>query len=241
MNNYILYLKVFYMWVQVFRFRTIWFSVCISVAASSCHIQACCCCLHHLQGFAYVEFKSDDAVQAAVQHNGITINGRQLFIAKSAPPRAGGGRGGRGGDERGGRGGLGFQGRGGGGGRFGVGGGGGREGMLPRVPVSAAHGNMGHQRNHLQLDEEKTGARVPAMLPRSMVAARGRGPVRGGGRQGGGRGGGAGAEQPQQTQPQQQQAPGNGGGHQGGGGGAAPAAADGAPKSNADFRKMFLK
>jgi hypothetical protein len=162
-----------------------------------------------------------------VQHNGITINGRHLFIAKSAPPRAGGGRGGRGGGDWGGRGGLGFQGRG-GGGRFG--------GALPRVPVSAAHGNMGHQRNHLQLDEEKTGARVPALLPRAMVAPRERAPGRGGGRGGGRTGRGAGAEQQQQQRQEQQQPPGGGGAPQAGGG----EAAAGPPKSNADFRKMFL-
>lgn len=134
----------------------------------------CCAVIHSLQresdylllplqGFAYIEFGSEDALAQAVQKDGVTIKGQQLFIAKSAPPGGSFARGrGRGGrfPLGGGRGDFsGNRGRGGRGG-----------GRLPHVPVSAAHGNMGHQRHHLQLDAEHTGARMPQLVPRAVAS-----------------------------------------------------------------------
>eukprot|EP00775_Hariotina_reticulata_P001716 gene1716-2059_t len=61
------------------------------------------------RGFAYVEFNTDDAVSRASEKDGEVLNGRRLFIAKSAPPGgAGRGHGGFAGRGRG-RGGFGQQ------------------------------------------------------------------------------------------------------------------------------------
>jgi hypothetical protein len=142
------------------------------------------------QGFAYVQFASADGLAWAVGKDGSEVNGRHLLIAKSAPPpgggRGGGGGGGRGrGGGGGGRGGRfgGGPGGGGRGGRFDGGGSGrGRPGLgMQRVPVSAAHGNMGHMRNTLQVQEGSAHARMPGMVPRALATG------------GGGSGGGGGA------------------------------------------------
>lgn len=43
------------------------------------------------QGFAYVEFETEDGMRAAIAKSGTTINGQQLHMSKSDPPRNRGG------------------------------------------------------------------------------------------------------------------------------------------------------
>eukprot|EP00882_Tetradesmus_deserticola_P009519 GHRQ01010050.1.p1 GENE.GHRQ01010050.1~~GHRQ01010050.1.p1 ORF type:complete len:256 (+),score=92.59 GHRQ01010050.1:32-769(+) len=154
------------------------------------------------RGFAYVDFDTDEAVQAASAKDGQVVNGRTLLIAKSQPPGGPGGRGrgrgrgadsssrgrgrGRDGDRGGGRGwgGAGdadhnYYG-GGGGFRGGRGGPGGRRGGLgyhggrDDVPTKA-HGNMPHMRHHLQMGEEAPGHKIPSLVPRALMAKQGAG------------------------------------------------------------------
>lgn len=120
-----------------------------------------------------MDFDTDEAVQKASEKDGQVVNGRKLLIAKSQPPGGGSrGRGrGRGPADSGGRGrsmGAPAEWEDDQGGRGGRGGGRGRRGGLGYNP-SAAYGNMGHQRHHLQVEEEKPGARVPKLLPRALV------------------------------------------------------------------------
>ncbi len=140
------------------------------------------------QGFAYVEFVTSDGLAAAVAKDGVEVKGRQLLIAKSAPPGPAGGRGGgrdgrgRGGRFDGGRGGR-FGGRfdgGGRGGRFdsGRGGGrfdGGRGGGRGRPGLGAQRDEgTGHMHSALQTqDAGGAGAPAPApirgLVPRALV------------------------------------------------------------------------
>lgn len=133
-----------------------------------------------MQGFAYVEFESDDDVVKATEKDGQEVKGRRLSIAKSAPPGAGRGRGGGRGGARGGfgggRGGFG-EGRGRGRGREGAGGGGGGRGGygVGYQPVTtAAAALMGHQKRHLDVGAEgggdQQGKPVTGLMPRALVA-----------------------------------------------------------------------
>lgn len=135
------------------------------------------------QGFAYVEFESDDDVVRATEKDGQEVKGRRLSIAKSAPPGAGRGRGGGRGAARGGFGGGrsgGFEGRGGGGrgrGRDGGGGGGGggRFGLGYQPVTTASAALMGHQKRHLDVAGEGGGDQqqakpVTGLVPRALVA-----------------------------------------------------------------------
>src|SRR5204863_7046569 len=81
------------------------------------------------KGFGFVEMKTDQEAQAAIQAlNGQDSGGRALTVNEARPKTEGGGRGGSGGGRRGGYGGGGGGGgrSGGGGGGYGGGGGGGR-------------------------------------------------------------------------------------------------------------------
>ena len=173
------------------------------------------------QGFAYLEFADDSSLQAAIQLSGTQLNEYALNVAKSRPPGDKGGRdgnSGRGGSRDGGQ----FN------GRDGVGGRGG--GSLAGRGRGGPHGG-------------------------DRPGGRGRGP-------GGGRGGprqgvapGDGVRRRVHDNAPHVEAPGSGP-HQrlqpGGGGSAVaflpravaaskPAEKGPQPKSNADFRSMFLK
>ena len=188
------------------------------------------------QGFAYVDFGTPEALETAVARSGqLELRGFRLAVAVSAPPGSGrgrgrGDRGGGQGDRGGRRGGFGAprgrgapqggEGRGGegfyggfrGGGRSGGGGGGGRGG-----------GGGGRGGGGL----EPMDARKGADHHRQHLD------VGGGG--GGGRAAGQTALLPRSltAKPAGPAGGGSGGGGEGG-------AAGGAPKSNADFRKMLL-
>jgi hypothetical protein len=56
------------------------------------HTCAACRVLCCAQGFAYVEFATDEGVQQAEALRNPEVNGRRLTILRSAPPGAGGGR-----------------------------------------------------------------------------------------------------------------------------------------------------
>jgi len=181
--------------------------------------------IYELQGFAYVEFSTDDAVSRASEKDGEVVNGRRLFIAKSAPPGgAGRGHGGFAGRGRG-RGGFGLhQGRGrdwghdqGGGGRGG--GARGRQGLGygERGRGGGRHlTNAEHAHQRLQLDGSAStghddaaagGQRIlpsAALVPRALLSKHAAaGPTAGD------------VEQ--------------------------PTAANDTPKSNEDFKKMLQK
>ena len=60
-----------------------------------------------MQGFAYVEFGSKEALDAALGKSGTFLNGRHIDVSESRPQGGGAGVGGRGGGRDGGRGGRG--------------------------------------------------------------------------------------------------------------------------------------
>lgn len=165
-----------------------------------------------LQGFAYVDFDTDDAVQQASQKDGEVVNGRTLFIAKSQPP-GGAGRGrGRGRFERGGGGGRGHTaapserdsgGWGGRGGDRGRGSGRGRPGLgfAAKADIPVANAHTGHQRPHLETGAEAAKP-PPQLVPRALISKQ------------------------QGSQHQQQRG---------------TTGMDAQPKSNEDFRKILLK
>jgi hypothetical protein len=118
-------------------------------------------CLPPLQGFAYVEFATEEGLAAAVAQDGAEVSGRTLHIAVSAPPARGGAGGGRG---------RGPGGRAPAGGR-GVGGRHRTASGVPYVPVSGARPSTGHMRGAVQVGDGPAHVRMPRMVPREMVAA----------------------------------------------------------------------
>ena len=168
-----------------------------------------------LQGFAYVHFTTAEGLEAACRLDRSDFHGKHIFVAPSRPPAGGGGRGGgrSGGRDGGGRGREGGGGRGGreGGGGRGREGGAGRFGGRDGGRSRGGRGGRGGPKHHTLID---LGEGQPA-------------------------GGGAGGAPPRGFVPRAAALGGKQGGEQGAGGGAP--AGDEAPKSNADFRAMFLK